>query len=408
MDVSSPAGALQRAPRDFEVFCHMKTLSILGSTGSIGVNTLEVVRRHPDKFRVVALAGGSNVSRMEEQIARFRPDVASMRDDNVARELRRTLGSHPTRILSGADGLTAAATHPEAQTVVSALSGSAGLLPTLAAVRAGKNLALANKESLVMAGEVLMREVRERGVTLLPVDSEHSAVFQSLAGHRKEEIRRIILTASGGPFLNTPLDELERVTPAQALKHPQWRMGRKVTVDSASLMNKGLEVIEAFWLFGVPLSRIEVQIHPQSIVHSMIEYIDGSLIAQLALPDMRGPIAYALSYPERLDLKLPPLDLCKAGPLSFRPVDRERFPCLGLAYRALEQGGTMPAALNAANEIAVDAFLQGRLSFQKIPRLIRATMEAHPAGRQSSLEDILLAHAWAREEAQQILKRGKL
>jgi 1-deoxy-D-xylulose-5-phosphate reductoisomerase len=386
----------------------IKTLSILGSTGSIGVNTLEVVQLHPDKFQVVALAGGSNISRIEEQIARFRPDVASVMDENTARHLRRSLGSHPTRVLSGEDGLIAVATHPGAGTVVSALAGSAGLLPTLAAVRAGKNLALANKESLVMAGEIVMREVRERGVTLLPVDSEHSAVFQSLAGHRKEEIRRIILTASGGPFLNTPLEELERVTPAQALKHPQWRMGRKITVDSASLMNKGLEVIEAFWLFGIPLSRIEVQIHPQSIVHSMIEYIDGSLIAQLALPDMRGPIAYALSYPERLDLKLPLLDLCKAGPLSFSPVDQERFPALGLAYRALKQGGTMPAVLNAANEIAVEAFLQGRLPFRSIPRLIRETMEAHPAGGQNSLEDTLRAHAWARERAQDILNRGKL
>jgi len=240
------------------------------------------------------------------------------------------------------------------------------------------------------------------------VDSEHSAIFQALAGHRKEEIKRIILTASGGPFLKTPLEEMKGVTPEQALKHPQWRMGKKITIDSASLMNKGLEVIEARWLFGVPSSRIEVHIHPQSIVHSMIEYIDGSMIAQLALPDMRGPIGYALSYPQRLDLQLPSLNLFEAGPLSFSPVDEKRFPALGLAYQALEAGGTMPAVLNAANEVAVEAFLQGRLSFLKIPGLIRQTMEQHRPRQQNSLEDILRAHAWAQEEAQQIIHRGKL
>jgi len=386
----------------------MKKLSILGSTGSIGVNTLEIVARHPEKFQVVALAGGKNLPKMEEQIFRFRPDLASVMDEELARHLRQNLSSHPTRILSGMDGLMAAATHPEADMVVSALVGSIGLLPTLAAVKAGKNLALANKEPLVMAGEILVREVRDHGVTLLPVDSEHSAIFQALAGHRKEEIKRIILTASGGPFLKTPLEEMKGVTPEQALKHPQWRMGKKITIDSASLMNKGLEVIEARWLFGVPSSRIEVHIHPQSIVHSMIEYIDGSMIAQLALPDMRGPIGYALSYPQRLDLQLPSLNLFEAGPLSFSPVDEKRFPALGLAYQALEAGGTMPAVLNAANEVAVEAFLQGRLSFLKIPGLIRQTMEQHRPRQQNSLEDILRAHAWAQEEARQIIHRGKL
>jgi 1-deoxy-D-xylulose-5-phosphate reductoisomerase len=386
----------------------MKKLSILGSTGSIGVNTLEIVAQHPDKFQVVALAGGKNLPRMEEQISRFRPDLASVKDEELARQLRQNLSSHPTRILSDTDGLMAVATHPQAEMVVSALVGSVGLLPTLAAVKAGKNLALANKESLVMAGEILVREIRDQRVNLLPIDSEHSAIFQALAGHRKEEIRRIILTASGGPFLNTPLEELENVTPRQALNHPQWRMGKKVTIDSASLMNKGLEVIEAYWLFGVPFSQIEVHIHPQSIVHSMIEYIDGSVIAQLALPDMRGPIAYALSYPERLDLRLPSLNLFEVGPLSFRSVDHRRFPALGLAYQALEEGGTMATVLNAANEVAVEAFLQGRLGFLKIPRVIRETMERHRPGQQNSLEDILHAHDWAREEARQIINRGKL
>jgi 1-deoxy-D-xylulose-5-phosphate reductoisomerase len=385
-----------------------KKLAILGSTGSIGINSLDIVAQHPDRFRVVALAGGQNVSQMKEQILRFQPDLASMMDERVASQLRQELPSSPTRILSGPGGLLAVATHPQAEMVVCSLVGSVGLLPTLAAIRARKNIAIANKEALVMAGEILVREVREQGVSILPIDSEHSAIFQGLAGHRKEEIRRIILTASGGPFLYTPLEELRRVTPQRALNHPQWRMGKKVTIDSASLMNKGLEVIEARWLFGVPPSRIEVLIHPQSIIHSMIEYIDGSVIAQMALPDMRGPIAYALSYPERLDLQLPSLNLLKVGPLSFSSVDTLRFPALRLAYQALEEGGTMPAVLNAANEVAVEAFLQGQLEFLQIPGLIRETMERHQPKPQNSLDEILQAHAWGQNEAQQILHRGIL
>jgi 1-deoxy-D-xylulose-5-phosphate reductoisomerase len=386
----------------------MKTIAILGSTGSIGVNSLEIVSRYPEEFRVGALAGGKNDRKMEEQVRLFRPDVVSVMDPGAARRLSQSLSSIPTRILWGTEGLNAVATHPQSQMVVSALAGSVGLLPTLAAIRAGKSIALANKEALVMAGEVFMKEIGETRVNLLPIDSEHSAIFQVLAGHRKEEIKRIILTASGGPFLNTPMEELKRVTPKEALKHPQWRMGKKVTVDSASLMNKGLEVIEAHWLFGVPASRIEVQIHPQSIVHSMVEYIDGSVIAQMALPDMKGPIAYALSYPQRLDLRLPSLDLFEAGPLTFQPVDRERFPALALAYQALETGGTMPAVLNAANEVAVEAFLAGRLEFLKVPRLIQKTMQNHQPLRLNSVEDVLQAHSWAREEAQKTLNRGIL
>ncbi|NWF55725.1 MAG: 1-deoxy-D-xylulose-5-phosphate reductoisomerase [Syntrophaceae bacterium] len=384
----------------------MKTISILGSTGSIGVNALEIVSRFPDEFQVVALAGGKNYRKMEEQVRLFRPEVASVMDPDTARRLSRSLSSHPTRILCGTEGLNAVATHPRSQMVVSALVGSVGLLPTLAAIRAGKSIALANKEALVMAGEIFMKEIRETGVSLLPVDSEHSAIFQVLAGHRKEEVKRIILTASGGPFLATPMEELKKVTPREALNHPQWRMGKKVTVDSASLMNKGLEVIEAHWLFGVPASRIEVNIHPQSIVHSMVEYSDGSVIAQMSLPDMRGPIAYALSYPQRLDLRLPSLNLFEAGPLSFQPVDRERFPALALAYQALERGGTMPAVLNAANEVAVEAFLEGRLEFLEVPRLIQKAMQNHRTLRLNSVEDVLQAHSWAREEAQKILNRG--
>jgi 1-deoxy-D-xylulose-5-phosphate reductoisomerase len=386
----------------------MKTIAILGSTGSIGVNSLEIISRFPEEFQVVALAGGKNYRKMEEQVRLFRPDVASVMDPEAARRLRQSLSSVPTKILCGNEGLNAVATHPQSQMVVSALVGSVGLLPTLAAIRAGKSIALANKEALVMAGEVIMKEIRETRVNLLPIDSEHSAIFQVLAGHRKDEIKRIILTASGGPFLDTPPEELKRVTPREALNHPQWRMGKKVTVDSASLMNKGLEVIEAHWLFGVPASRIEVHIHPQSIVHSMVEYIDGSVIAQMALPDMRGPIAYALSYPQRLDLRLPSLNLFEAGPLSFQPVDRERFPALALAYQALETGGTMPAVLNAANEVAVEAFLEGRLEFLKVPAVIQKTMKNHQPLRLNSVEDVLQAHSWAREEARETLNRGNL
>jgi len=313
-----------------------------------------------------------------------------------------------TRFLSGMEGLMAVATHPEAEIVLCALAGSIGLLPTLAAVRARKNLAIANKEPLVMAGEILLREIQENRVHILPVDSEHSAIFQALAGHRQADIHRLILTASGGPFLNTPLKELAEVTPQQALNHPQWRMGKKVTIDSASLMNKGLEVIEARWLFGVPASQIEVLIHPQSIVHSMVEYIDGSVVAQMSVPDMRGPIAYALAYPERLSLQLPALNLFEIGKLTFHPVDGERFPALGLAYRALQQGGTMPAVLNAANEVAVEAFLRGRLGFLQISRLIAKTMDHHRPSEPNSLENILQAHAWAKQEAQQLIDRGNL
>ncbi|MGE5253766.1 MAG: 1-deoxy-D-xylulose-5-phosphate reductoisomerase [Planctomycetaceae bacterium] len=386
----------------------MKTLAILGSTGSIGVQTLEIAARFPDRFRVAALAGGKNIPRMEEQIRRFQPDLASVGNEEQARQLRQSLSSLPTRILSGAEGLTEVATCPGVRMVVSALVGSVGLLPTLAAAKEGKQIAIANKEALVMAGEILVREILDRGASLLPIDSEHSAIFQVLAGHRKEEIRRIILTASGGPFLNTPREDLEQVTPRQALNHPQWRMGKKVTVDSASLMNKGLEVIEARWLFGVPAEQIEVLIHPQSIVHSMIEYIDGSVIAQMALPDMRGPIAYALSYPERLDLRHPSLNLPESGPLTFHAVDGERFPALGLAYRALQTGGTMPAVMNAANEAAVEAFLGERIGFLQIPRLIQETMERHQTRQSISLEDVLSAHSWALQEARKIIDRGKL
>jgi 1-deoxy-D-xylulose-5-phosphate reductoisomerase len=384
----------------------MKKLSILGSTGSIGVNTLRIVAQHPDRFQVVALGGGQNLKKMEEQILQFHPKLVAVMDAESAQHLRARMAVKTPQILSGLEGLTAVASHPEADMVVSALAGSVGLMPTFAAIRAQKTLAIANKEPLVMAGEILIRESSEKGITILPIDSEHSAIFQSMAGHRQEDIKRIILTASGGPFLNIPLEELDRVTPEQALHHPQWKMGKKVTLDSASLMNKGLEVIEAHWLFGVPASRIEVHIHPQSIVHSMVEYIDGAIVAQMAIPDMRGPIAYALSYPERLNLQLPALNLFAIRKLTFSPVDEDRFPALALAYQALEAGGTLPAVLNAANELAAEAFLRGLVGFRQIPRLIREVMNRHQSVLKPTLEEILKAHDWARQEAEKIIARG--
>ncbi len=384
----------------------MKKLAILGSTGSIGTNVLDIVSRHPDRFQVVALAGGGNLARMEQQVRDFRPDLVAVRDGEAARRLAERFPPSGIRFLSGPEGLEAVASHPDAGMVVSALVGSVGLKPTLAAVRSRKHLAIANKEALVMAGEFLMREAGENGVAVLPVDSEHSAIFQSLAGHRREDVRRLILTASGGPFLNTPLAELAAVTPEQALNHPQWRMGKKVTIDSATLMNKGLEIIEARWLFSVPPEKIKVQIHPQSIVHSMVEYIDGSVVAQMAVPDMRGPIAYALSYPERLPSQLPSLNFGEIPHLTFSRLDRDKFPAVALAYEALSGGKTYPTVLNAANEVAVEAFLQRRLPFLEISRLIREILDRHRPAGQHSLEEIFGAHAWARKEAQARVDRG--
>ncbi len=384
----------------------MKKLAILGSTGSIGTNVLEIVSRYPDRFRVVALGGGGNLARMEQQIREYRPDLVAVTDSDAARQLEARFPRQGIYFLAGPEGLNAVASHPEADMVVSALVGSVGLRPTLAAVRSRKHLAIANKEPLVMAGEFLMGEAEENGVPVLPIDSEHSAIFQSLAGHRREDVRRLILTASGGPFLKTPLADLKAVTPEQALDHPRWRMGKKVSIDSATLMNKGLEVIEARWLFAVPPAKIEVQIHPQSILHSMVEYIDGSVIAQMAIPDMRGPIAYALSYPERLPLQLPSLNFGEIPGLTFSPVDGSKFPALALAYEALSAGKTYPAVLNAANEVAVEVFLRGRLPFLEIPRLIREVLDRHRPAAQHSLEGIFEAHAWARKEAQARVDRG--
>jgi 1-deoxy-D-xylulose-5-phosphate reductoisomerase len=384
-----------------------RRLAVLGSTGSVGVSALALVERFPERFRAVALAAGRNVELLAEQIRRHAPDLVSVADAAAAAELRARVPEVAGRILSGSEGALAVATHPEAEVVLSALVGALGLEPTLAAVRAGKDLALANKEVLVVAGELVTRAARERGVALLPVDSEHNAVFQALQGHNRAEVRRITLTASGGPFLHHTAAELARVTVADALRHPTWRMGPKITIDSSTLMNKGLEVIEAHWLFGLAAERIDVVIHPQSIVHSMVEYVDGSVLAQMAVPDMTIPIGYALAYPGRLPLgHLQPLDLPAAGALTFAAPDRARFPCLDLAYAALRAGGTMPAVLNAANEVAVERFLAGAIPYPAIATVVAAVMDAHGGARASDLEALLAADRWAREAARARRGRG--
>ncbi|HWP35401.1 MAG TPA: 1-deoxy-D-xylulose-5-phosphate reductoisomerase [Thermodesulfobacteriota bacterium] len=383
-----------------------KRLALLGSTGSIGASTLDIVATFPDRFEVVAMAAGSRVERLAEQVLRFRPRLVSVREAADAERLAaRLAGGPPVEIRWGTAGAVAVATHPDADLVVSAIVGAAGLEPTYAAIEAGRTVAIANKEPLVMAGSLIMAEAARRGVRIFPIDSEHSAIFQALCGHQKRDVRRLILTASGGPFLNLPKAELARVTVEAALKHPNWRMGPKITVDSATLMNKGLEVIEASWLFGIEPDRIAVHIHPQSIVHSMVEYIDGSVVAQLGVPDMRGPIAYALAYPDRLPLKLPPLDLCALPGLTFAEPDHERFPALGLAYRAARTGGTLPAVLNAANEVAVAAFLERRLPFVAIAAVIEAAMDAHAPRPVRTLADVLAADAEGRRLAAEAVGR---
>jgi 1-deoxy-D-xylulose-5-phosphate reductoisomerase len=385
----------------------MKRLAILGSTGSIGVNTLDIVRQFPDHFEVIGLSAGQNVRLLKDQILRFKPKVVSVLNREVAEDLQKNLAGIEVEVLHGVEGLIRVATHPEATQVVSAIVGAVGLIPTLSAIKTGKSIALANKESLVIAGKIVMGEVKKNGVQILPVDSEHSAIFQALLGHRREDIRRLILTASGGPFLNHPISKLQEVTVKDALNHPHWEMGKKITIDSASLMNKGLEVIEAHWLFDIPVEKIIVRIHPQSVVHSMVEYIDGSIIGQMGIADMRIPISYALSFPTRMNLKLPSLDLSQAGPLTFSPPDPEKFPCLRLAYQSIEIGETMPAILNATNEVAVNGFLEGRIKFTEIPLLIQRVMEAHEVKTARTVEDILRADQWAREKAKTIIEGKK-
>ena len=380
----------------------MKSLSILGSTGSVGVQTLDVVQAFPDRFRVVALAAGRNVDRLAAQVQRFQPERVSVAERTDAEALRSALGSGAPEIGWGAEGVEAVACHP-ADVVMAGLVGAVGLRPTLAAVRAGRTVALANKEVLVMAGALVGREVERAGTTLLPVDSEHSAIFQALAGQRAEDVQKVVLTASGGPFRTWDRGRIAAATIEEALRHPNWDMGAKITIDSASLMNKGLEVIEARWLFGTSPEEIDVVVHPESIVHSWVEFVDGSVIAQLGAPDMRGPIALALTWPERLPLDVPRLDLAALGRLHFEAPDRERFPCLDLAFEALRGGEAAPAALNAANEVAVAAFLAGGISFPGIPAVNGQVLESFmaEAGDRTlrDLDDVLEVDAWARRAA---------
>jgi 1-deoxy-D-xylulose-5-phosphate reductoisomerase len=385
----------------------MKRLAILGSTGSIGTSTLAVAAEHPEEFQVAGLAAGRNIQLLAHQVKEFQPAVVSVQDEAGAANLRALLpGAGAPEILSGPPGLLKVATASGADMVVSALVGAVGLEPTVAAIEAGIPVALANKETLVAAGPLVMAVARARGVSLIPVDSEHSAIFQALQGQRPEDVRRLWLTASGGPFRSWEAARLKEVTAAQALKHPNWSMGPKITIDSATMMNKALEVIEASVLFDLPVDRVGVYIHPQSIVHSLVEFVDGSVLAQLGVPDMRLPIAYALAYPGRLPLSAPPLDLCQIARLTFEPPDLTRFPGLSLGYAAARTGGTMPAVLNAANEMAVAAFLQGRIKFLDIPRVVEAAMDAHQCQPLTSLEQVLGVNRWARDFARQLIAQG--
>jgi 1-deoxy-D-xylulose-5-phosphate reductoisomerase len=390
----------------------MKAVTILGSTGSIGVSTLDVLSRHPEQFRVYALTANGSVEAMLTQCQQYQPDVAVMRDSDAAERLTRRLKDVgcSTRVLSGQKALQEVAASEQTDYVVAAIVGAAGLLPTLAAARAGKRILLANKEALVMSGALFMHEVQQNKATLLPVDSEHNAIWQCMPlgeeqhhDFRGKGVRRIILTASGGPFRDTDLALLEHVTPEQAVAHPNWSMGQKISVDSATMMNKGLEVIEAHWLFGLPTQQIEVVLHRQSIVHSMVDYDDGSVLAQMGNPDMRTPIANTLAWPVRIDSGVAPLDLVAAGRLDFAKADFDRFPCLRLAYQALEAGGTSTAILNAANEMAVEAFLQRQIRFTDIARIIEQVLDALPANKADSLEQILADDQAARSLAQEFI-----
>ncbi len=384
----------------------MKKLALLGSTGSIGTSTLDIVRAFPDQYQITSLAAGHNIELLLQQIDEFHPRHVAVIRDADAEILRSRLAHLDIEVHSGVTGMIACVT-VAVDMVVAAIVGAAGLIPTMAAIKAGKDVALANKETLVMAGALIMAEVARRNVTLIPVDSEHSAIFQSLQGHRNEDVRRLILTASGGPFRDWDRSRFADISPAEALAHPNWNMGRKISVDSATMMNKGLEIIEARWLFDVPAEKIAVHVHPESIVHSLVEYHDGALIAQLGIPDMKTPIGYALSWPQRLPLKQPPLDLCRQGSLTFSEPDLNKFPCLRLAYAAITAGGTLPAVMNAANEIAVDAFLKKQIGFLGIAELIEKVMARHSTEQTGNLDRILQADLWGRHEAKQILGGGK-
>jgi 1-deoxy-D-xylulose-5-phosphate reductoisomerase len=382
----------------------MKAISILGSTGSVGVTTLDVVGRFGDRFRVVAMAAGRNLELFVEQVKRFHPELVSVATPELARELTVRLGGQRITILHGLEGAIAVSTHPEAELVMSAMVGALGLRPTLAAIKAGKDIAFANKEVLVIAGELITSAVREHGVRLLPVDSEHNAIFQCLEGRGREGLKRIVLTASGGPFRELSAEQFDSITVEQALNHPTWRMGSKITIDSATLMNKGLEVIEARWLFNLSPAQIAVVIHPQSVIHSMVEMIDGSVIAEMAIPDMAIPVAYALAYPDRLPLDhLKRFSLIDAARLTFEEPDYSRFPCLRLAFEALGAGNTMPACLNAANEELVAGFLAGRVRFVDIARWVEDVMREHSNRPAHTLEDLLETDGWARARVRELM-----
>lgn len=382
----------------------MKRLAVVGSTGSIGQNTLRVVEHLSDRFQIFALAANSTVERLAEQTAAFRPNVVAITDPNRVEEFRSRCAAMRIpvpEVVTGDRGLCQIASAGEVDIVVSAAVGAAGLAPTYSAVASGKTVALANKEAMVLAGELLRKTASRTGARLIPVDSEHSAVDQCLRSGEHVEVRRLILTASGGPFRETPAERFAKITPEEALNHPTWRMGKRITIDSATLLNKGLEVIEARWLFNIPPEKIDIMVHPQSIVHSMVEFVDGSVIAQLGTADMRQPIQYALTYPERLQSPVPSLDWATASRLDFALPDRQKFPCIGLAYRAIQMGGTAPAVLNAADEVVVQGFLERMIPFSAIPEIIAATLDAHVVHPADSLETILKADAWARTEARQ-------
>jgi 1-deoxy-D-xylulose-5-phosphate reductoisomerase len=384
----------------------MKKITILGSTGSIGCSALDVIEKNPQRFRVVALAAGRNIKLLKKQIEKFKPKVVAVSTKESALKLREALTAKTNvKIFYDEESLKEIASFPSADIVVSAISGSAGLIPTLAAIEAGKDIALANKETMVMAGEIVTKTAIKKGVKIIPVDSEHSAIFQCLEGQTRQNLRRIILTASGGPFFNFTRNELKKVNLSQALQHPNWKMGKKITVDSASMMNKGLEVIEAKWLFNLDISDIDVLIHPQSIVHSLVEFIDGAFLAQMGIPNMKIPIAYALTYPERIINDLPSLDLVKIGKLEFLKPDIKKFSCLGLAYAAGLCGGTAPVVLNAADEVAVSAFIEKKIRFIDLPKIIEKILVLHNSINNPSLDDILQADLWARRETKKIIER---
>jgi 1-deoxy-D-xylulose-5-phosphate reductoisomerase len=385
----------------------MKKIAILGSTGSIGVNALTLFQANPDKYRVVALAAGTNIRLLLKQVEDFQPLVVAVLEEGLARELKDQFATRrQPEVFFGTEGFMRLATLPEADTIISAMTGAAGLLPTYEAIRAGKHIALANKETMVMAGPLVMAEAKNRGVSVVPIDSEHSAILQCLQGHPRNDLRRVILTGSGGPFRDLPLEEMRAVTPAQALKHPNWDMGPKISIDSATMMNKGLEAIEAKWFFDLNMDQISILIHPQSVVHSMVEYKDGSIMAQLGIPDMIIPISYALSFPRHIENSLPFLELEKIGVLSFEKPDLHRFRCLDLALRAAKIGASMPAVLNAANEVAVGSFLEGTIGFLDISNLIEKTMEAHEPYPIDTIEKVTEADRWARDMARRMLKEG--